>query len=245
MSKHKTHILVVEDDTEIQSLIADLLERNDWHALLASNGKQADDILARSQCDLVLLDVMLPGEDGLSICRRLRNTSPMPIIILSAKGEDIDRVIGLELGADDYMAKPFNPRELEARIRALLRRSRLSVQTSYLSAPILAFNGWRLNIRQRILLDHEGFRVYLTPAEFDLLRVFAERPGMTLSREQLLDLTQGRTSGSNERSVDILISRLRRKTETGQKGPKLIHTVRTGGYEFIAKVTEMNDNELS
>jgi two-component system OmpR family response regulator len=235
--------LVIEDDTEIQTLLAALLQRNGWTASLASNGQEADAILARSCIDLILLDVMLPGEDGLSICARLRSISTIPILILSAKGDDIDRVVGLELGADDYMAKPFNPRELEARIKAMLRRSRMAVKDSRMQASILYFGGqWQLNVRKRELADNEGVQTHLTPAEFDLLRVFCERPGLTLTREQLIELTQGRNSGATERSIDILISRLRRKLESGEGAQKLIHTVRSGGYEFIADVEEQRES---
>nr|WP_319390103.1 response regulator transcription factor [uncultured Cohaesibacter sp.] len=240
--QNTTHILVIEDDTEIQSLLAALLQRNGWMASLASNGREADAILARSNIDLILLDVMLPGEDGLSICARIRSISTVPIMILSAKSEDIDRVVGLELGADDYMAKPFNPRELEARIKAMLRRSRMSVRDSRMQAPVLYFGGkWQLDIRKRELNDYNGVQIHLTPAEFDLLRVFCERPGLTLTREQLIDLTQGPSSGATERSIDILISRLRRKLENGPNSQKLIHTVRSGGYEFIAEVHEQRE----
>ncbi len=234
------HILIIEDDSEIQKLLAGLLVRNGWHVSQATDGRQADAILASSRIDLVLLDIMLPGEDGLSICARLRAISTMPILILSAKGDDIDRVVGLEMGADDYLSKPFNPRELEARIKALLRRSRMAQKESWLKATILYFAGcWQLDVRKRELYDNDGVQTYLTPAEFDLLRVFCERPGITLSREQLIELTQGRKVVSAERSIDILISRLRRKLERGEKAEKLIHTVRSGGYEFIATVSEI------
>ncbi|SNY92499.1 two component transcriptional regulator, winged helix family [Cohaesibacter sp. ES.047] len=237
--QNDTHILVIEDDTEIRSLIANLLERNGWTSSLARNSVEADEIMSRRRIDLILLDVMLPGEDGLSICARLRAISTLPILFLSAKSEDIDRVVGLEMGADDYLTKPFNPRELEARIKALLRRSRMSVQETWIKAPVLYFGGmWQLDLRKRELSDYDDVVVYLTPAEFDLLRVFCERPGLTLSREQLIELTHGRNSNATDRSIDILISRLRRKLERGKDHQKLIHTVRSGGYEFIAEVSE-------
>lgn len=237
--QNSIHILIIEDDAEIQDLLSGLLARNGWHVSQASDGREADAILASSRIDLILLDIMLPGEDGLSICARLRAISTMPILILSAKGDDIDRVVGLEMGADDYLSKPFNPRELEARVRALLRRSRMAQQESWIRAPILYFgNGWQLDTRKRELSDKDGVQTYLTPAEFDLLRVFCERPGITLSREQLIELTQGRKVVNAERSVDILISRLRRKLERADISEKLIHTVRSGGYEFIGTVSE-------
>lgn len=232
------HILVIEDDSEIQKLVAGLLSRSGWKTTLAKNGKQANAALSSHNIDLVLLDIMLPGEDGLSICQRLRATSNIPIIIVSARGDDIDRVIGLEIGADDYLAKPFNPRELQARIKAMLRRSRMSALNQVIKAEILYFGGWRMNAKLRELTDSEGIHIHLTPGEFELLRVFCERPGVPLSREQLLDLTQGSSTGSTDRSIDILVSRLRRKIESDNSSSKVIHTVRSGGYEFIADVTD-------
>ena len=149
---------------------------------------------------------------------------------------------GWNWGADDYMSKPFNPRELEARIKAMLRRSRMSIKDSRMQAPILYFGGkWQLDVRKRELMDYNGVQTHLTPAEFDLLRVFCERPGLTLTREQLIELTQGPNTGATERSIDILVSRLRRKLESGIDGQKLIHTVRSGGYEFIAEVQEQRE----
>lgn len=231
------HILVVEDDLEIRTLIARTLQANDWRVSLAREGREMDARLAESRIDLVLLDIMLPGEDGLSLCRRLRAVSNLPIMIISARGDDIDRVIGLEIGADDYLAKPFNPRELVARIRALLRRSAMAAASPAVRARFLRFSGWRMDTRLRLLENPDAVRVELTPAEFDLLQVMAERPGRVLTRDQLLDLTQGRAAGPNERSVDILVSRLRRKLEPDQAHPVLIRTVRSGGYEFIASVS--------
>ena len=240
MSK-QTHILIIEDDREIRKLVAELLERNGWQVSMANDGREADAILSRSNIDLILLDIMLPGEDGLSICARLRAISTIPILIISAKGEDVDRVIGLEVGADDYLAKPFNPRELEARVKAMLRRSRMAVQNSRMKSPILSFAGWKLDTRRRELHDVSGVQTHLTPAEFDLLRVFCERPGLTLSREQLVELTHGRSAGATDRSIDILVSRLRRKLEAGDSSKKLIHTVRSGGYEFVSVVSELSE----
>lgn len=236
-----THILVIEDDGQISKLVADLLKSHGWKVSVAGNGREADAILSCSMIDLILLDIMLPGEDGLSICARIRAMSTIPILILSAKGEDVDRVVGLEVGADDYLPKPFNPRELEARVKAILRRSRMAIRTSQLKATRLRFCGWQLDIRRRELRDAEGVQIHLTPAEFDLLRVFCERPGMTLSREQLIELSQGHNSVSTDRSIDILVSRLRRKLETGEQPVKLIHTVRSGGYEFVGIVEEMTE----
>lgn len=231
------HILVVEDDREICALVARCLQENDWRVSMARDGREMDIRLAESRIDLVLLDIMLPGEDGLSLCRRLRASSSLPIIIVSAKGDDIDRVIGLEIGADDYLAKPFNPRELAARVRALLRRSAMAASSPAVQARRLRFAGWLLDTRFRTLENPEGAQVALTPAEFDLLQVMCERPGRVLNRDQLLDLTQGRSAGPNERSIDILISRLRRKLEPEQGQPMLIRTVRSGGYELVVEVS--------
>lgn len=230
------HILIVEDDLEIRTLIARTLQGNDWRVSQARDGREMDARLAENRVDLVLLDIMLPGEDGLSLCRRLRAASMLPIIIISARGDDIDRVIGLEIGADDYLPKPFNPRELVARVRALLRRSAMAAASPVARARFLRFSGWVLDTKLRILENPDAVQVALTPAEFDLLQVMAERCGRVLSRDQLLDLTQGRAAGPNERSIDILISRLRRKLEPCTGLPMLIRTIRSGGYEFIADV---------
>ena len=200
-----------------------------------------DAFLSTSRVDLIVLDVMLPGEDGLSLCRRLRATSAIPILIVSARGDDVDRVVGLEIGADDYLPKPFNARELVARVRALLRRATLSACEPSVRGKVLTFSGWRMDTRQRTLTNADGSLVMLTPAEFDLLQVLVERAGRVLSREQLIDLTQGRAAAPNERSIDILISRLRRKMEGEGGQPKLIRTVRSGGYEFVGDPIEVRE----
>jgi len=181
--------------------------------------------------------VMLPGEDGLSLCRRIRAGSQVPIIMLTARGEDIDRILGLEMGADDYLAKPFNPRELLARINAVLRRQAAAQTASSINgATTLAFQGWRMDFRLRELRNPAGARVAMTGAEFDLLRAFCERPGRVLSRDSLLDLTQGRNAGSFERSIDVLVSRIRRKIEPDPHDATMIKTVRSGGYMFTPAV---------
>jgi len=180
---------------------------------------------------------MLPGEDGLSLCRKVRAESQMPIIMLTARGEDVDRIVGLEMGADDYLAKPFNPRELLARINAVLRRQAAALTVSAANgATALTFLGWLIDLRLRELRNPAGARVAMTSAEFDLLRTFCERPGRVLSRDSLLDLTQGRNAGSFERSIDVLVSRIRRKIETDPLEPTMIKTVRSGGYMFTPRV---------
>jgi two-component system, OmpR family, response regulator len=230
------HILVVEDDTEINTLVTRYLRANDCRTSSAGDGREMDRILAQSRIDLVVLDLNLPGEDGLSICRRLRSRSNIPIIMLTAKGEEIDRIIGLEMGADDYLPKPFNPRELLARIKAVLRRRANEPPAVDAANPVLSFTGWTLNCALRELTNPEGARVTVTGAEFDLLHAMCERPGRVLSRDQLLDLTQGRMAGPYERSIDVLISRLRQKIEKDPRDPQIIKTIRSGGYLFTPEV---------
>lgn len=230
------HILVVEDDREIRNLVVRLLRNNGYRATGVGDGREMDRALSEFRIDLVVLDVMLPGEDGLSICRRLRAGSSVPIVIVSAKGDELDRIVGLEMGADDYVPKPFNPREVLARIRAVLRRQGRSGQEEMDDGRLLRFDGWTLDPRRRILTDPAGTRVSVTEAEFDLLRVFCLKPGRPLSRDQLLDLTQGRAAGPNERSIDILVARLRRKLSLGGLDPDAIRTIRSAGYVFTPLV---------
>ncbi|MTH97912.1 response regulator [Roseibium sp. RKSG952] len=232
-----THILIVEDDPEIGALMQRHLSENEWRVSLAANAAEMDRKLAGARIDLLILDVMLPGEDGISICRRVRASSPVPIIIVSAKGDDIDKVVGLEIGADDYLPKPFNPRELTARVRAMLRRMEMGSVAPTTNAQSIGFEGWELNCTLRQLKNPEGAEISLTGGEFDLLQVLCERAGRVLSREQLIDLTQGRIGASNGRNIDILISRVRSKLEAGGAPYRFIRTVRSGGYEFIAKVS--------
>lgn len=231
------HILVVEDDRETRTLIAKYLRTNSCNVTVAADGREMDKALADNRIDLMILDVMLPGEDGLSLCRRVRGESQVPIIMLTARGEDVDRILGLEMGADDYLPKPFNPRELLARINAVLRRQSNALNASATpSATALAFLGWQMDFRLRELRNPEGARIAMTSAEFDLLQAFVERPGRVLSRDSLLDLTQGRNAGSFERSIDVLVSRIRRKIEADPQDAQLIKTVRSGGYMFTPNV---------
>lgn len=231
------HILLVEDDREISALVARYLRANDCRVSIAGDGREMDRHLADGHFDLIVLDLMLPGEDGLAICRRLRKTTRLPIVMLTAKADELDRIIGLEMGADDYLAKPFNPRELLARIRAVLRRTAGEAEQSDTETPRLhVFCGNRLDVLGRRLENAGGAEISLTGAEFDLLQVLVERPGRVLSRDRLLDLTQGRAAGPYERSIDILISRIRRKVERDPHHPEIIKTVRSGGYMFSAEV---------
>jgi two-component system, OmpR family, response regulator len=227
------HVLVVEDDRQISRLVARYLEANDCRVSIAADGREMDRALAASRIDLIVLDLMLPGEDGLSLCRRLRMSSQIPIVVLTAKAEDVDRILGLEMGADDYLAKPFNPRELLARIRAVLRRIPLAAEgPPGRAARVFSFLGWQLDCAMRELSNPRGTRIAITGAEFDLLQVMCERHGRVLSRRQLLGLTQGRNPGPFERSVDLLVSRLRRKIEADPQHPDIIKTVRPIGYLF-------------
>jgi two-component system, OmpR family, response regulator len=231
------NILVVEDDRETRTLIAKYLRTNACNVATAADGREMARAMTDHRVDLLILDVMLPGEDGLSLCRKVRAESQVPIIMLTARGEDVDRIVGLEMGADDYMPKPFNPRELLARINAVLRRQQAAQNASAIEgAAALSFQGWHIDLRLRELRNPEGARVAMTSAEFDLLRTFCERPGRVLSRDSLLDLTQGRSAGSFERSIDVLVSRIRRKIEPDPQEATLIKTVRSGGYVFTPRV---------
>ena len=230
------HILIVEDDREIANLVARYLRGNACRVTLAGDGAEMDRALADGRVDLIVLDLMLPGEDGLSLCRRLRESSAIPILMLTAKAEEIDRIVGLEIGADDYLAKPFNPRELLARIRAVLRRAG-NEATEEEGVRRMHFVGWTLDVSLRQVLSAEGARISITGAEFDLLHALCLRPGRVLSRDQLLDLTQGRSAGPFERSIDVLVSRIRQKIERDSRNPEIIRTIRSGGYLFTPDVT--------
>jgi len=231
---HNPHILIVDDDHDIRELLGDYLTRHGCRVETAADGKAMFAALATWRIDLVVLDLMLPGEDGLTLCKRLRNTSDVPVIMLTAIGDQTDRVVGLELGADDYVPKPCYPRELLARIRAVLRRRAGPAPAT--SATRLCFDGWALEPATRTLTAPDGSAVPVTAGEFDLLRVFAERPQQVLNRDQLLDLTRGREAGPFDRSIDSQVSRLRRKLGDDAAEPRLIKTVRNGGYLFTPSV---------
>ena len=234
---YKAHLLVVDDDKELCLLLSKFLAEQGYRISIAHDGSAMAGILRGSRVDLVILDLMLPGEDGLALCRRLRSTSTLPIIMLTAMDEEVDRIIGLEMGADDYLAKGASPRELLARIRAVLRRA--GAPESDIPAKrnrILEFGGWRLDVTQRQLFSPSSALVSLRAGEFDLLLALAERPQRVLTRDQLLDLSRGRTANNFDRSIDVQISRLRRKIEADSKTPALIKTVRNGGYVLAANV---------
>ena len=229
-------IVIVEDDREIGPLIRGLLERERFVAEWVRSGSEMDIALARQQTDLVVLDLMLPGEDGLSICRRLRAAGNLPIMMLTAKGEDLDRVIGLELGADDYLAKPFHPRELIARIRAVLRRTAQATTTGAVGSERLRFAGYVFDLGARTLQRNDGAAIELSAGDYDLLAMFVHHPQRVLTREQIMEFTKRRSWEVYDRSIDIAASRLRRKIEPDSAQPSLIKTVRNGGYLFTASV---------
>ena len=233
------HILVVDDHREIRDLVSRALTKEGFRVSTAADGKAMHQVLADARIDLILLDLMLPGDDGLTLCRDLRAKSAIPIIMLTAKGDEVDRVIGLEMGADDYLAKPFGTRELTARIKAVLRRAQAgpTVGTAQAAARIFRFDRWALNADSRELLRDDGVVVPLSTGEYDLLLALIERPQRVLSRDQLLDLARGRAGGAFDRSIDTQVSRLRRKIERDPGDPKIIKTVWGGGYVFAATVT--------
>jgi len=232
------HVLFIEDDPDIRGLVADFLRQSGFRVTVAQDGDEMDRHLSGDGVDLLLLDIMLPKEDGLSLCRRVRASGNLPIIMLTARGSEIDRVVGLEIGADDYLTKPFSTHELVARIRALLRRSQYAAPEPRRSRrSVLRFSDWRLDLVGRRLYSRDGTRVPLTGGEFELLVAFCEHANKVLTREQLLDFTRGKAPGVIDRSIDIQVSRLRRKVEKDPRDPLLIQTVRSGGYVLAAEVT--------
>ena len=234
------HLLVVDDDREIRSLVAQFLTKHGFRVTGVKDGAEMLRTLDGARVDLIVLDLMLPGEDGLSLCRRLRATAATaqtPVIMLTAMGEETDRIVGLEMGADDYLAKPFSPRELLARIKAVLRRaSAPPVAGTSSGGTVLRFEGWSLDVTKRELRSPDGVLVQLSAGEYDLLVAFAEHPQRVLNRDQLLDLARGRSAVPFDRSVDVQVSRLRRKIEPDPAEPTLIKTVRGGGYLFTPTV---------
>ena len=233
MTDHPTRLLVVDDDKHIRALLTRYLTQEGFAVAGVEDGGAMDEWLARNQADLVILDLMLPGEDGLSVARRLRRESRVPIVMLSARGEDIDRIVGLEVGADDYLAKPFNPRELLARIRAVLRRQPAPDPPAPEDpeAPVEVFGPYRLDAKRREL-TRDGEPLALTSSEFDLLQVFLARPNRLLNRDSLLDLLKGYERSPFDRSMDVQVARLRSKIEPDTKHPIYIRTVWGKGYIF-------------
>ncbi len=237
MAEASPHILVVDDHRDIRDSLSRYLTQHGFRVSAAADAAAARRLLHDAALDLVILDIMMPGEDGLSLCRWLRATTAIPVILLTAVADETDRVIGLEMGADDYVTKPFSPRELLARVRAVLRRAAaLPVQRDVTNEQILRFDRWRFHVARQELEDASGLSVTLSTGEFRLLLAFVRHPDQVLSREQLLDLTQGRDAVPFDRSVDNQVSRLRRKIERDPARPQLIKTVWGGGYRFTAKV---------
>lgn len=231
------HILIVDDDREIRELLARFLERNRFRVTAARDARDARRAWPHANFHLVVLDLMLPGESGLEFARWMRSQSDVPIIMLTAMGEETDRIVGLELGADDYLAKPFNPRELLARIRAVLRRAgEPAPRRETAGAVALSFAGWTLEPARRRLLNPDGVEVALTGGEYDLLLALIERANRVLTRDMLLDLLRGRQAGPFDRAIDVAISRLRRKLDDDGHHAQLIKTVRGGGYVLATSV---------
>ena len=230
------HIAILDDDPEIRSLLEQNLRGAGFEVSTASNGRDLKTILEHQTIDLIVLDLMLPGEDGLTICRELRAESNIPIIMLTAMTHEADRIIGLEMGADDYLTKPFSPRELVARIKATLRRQGMVTTQSEDRRRTAVFEGWKLDVVRRELRDPDDVLVDLTSGEFDLLAALIERPNRLMTRDLLLDITKGRQADVFDRSIDITISRLRQKIEEDPKNPQFIKTVRGKGYIFSAEL---------
>ena len=233
------HILVVDDHKEIRDLLARFLVKNGLRVDVASGGAEMRQQMRTGSFDLVVLDIMMPGEDGLTLCRQLRQDSNIPIVLLTAFAEETDKVVGLELGADDYVTKPFNPRELLARIRAILRRA-ASGKPAENSGKRLSFDRFTFDTERRLLVDETGAEVALGAAEFRLLHTLVSRPGTVLNRDQLLDITAGRSAQAFDRSIDNLVSRLRKRLERDPQHPELIKTVWGDGYVFSVPVKELS-----
>ena len=234
------NILIVDDDHEIRDLLSQFLVQHGFRTSVAQNGRDMEMVLKKQKIDLIILDIMMPGKSGLTLCQELRQGSDVPIIMLTAVTEDVDRILGLEMGADDYISKPFNPRELLARVKAIFRRSSGEKVKSPLGVvqEVFQFAGWSLDKAKRRLTSPDLVEITVSSGEYDLLVAFLERPQQVLSRDLLLDITKNREAGPYDRSIDIQISRLRHKIEENPKSPQLIKTVRGGGYVLTASVSK-------
>jgi two-component system OmpR family response regulator len=231
------HILIVDDDAEIRSLLREYLQKDGYRVTAVADGKAMQAALATSHPDLVVLDLMLPGEDGLSLCRTLRARSSLPVIMLTARGEETDRIVGLEMGADDYLAKPFSPRELLARIRSVLRRTRsLPDNLAPETVSAFRFGGWTLDAATRNLTAPDGVVIPLSGTEYRLLRIFLAHPNRVLTRDQLIDLMSSRDAGAFDRAIDVQVSRLRRRLREEAREPTILKTVRSQGYVLAVHV---------
>ncbi|AOY94830.1 DNA-binding response regulator [Cupriavidus sp. USMAA2-4] len=240
MDTHVDHVLIVDDDREIRELVSTYLTKNGLRVTMAPDGRHMRQFLEASTVDLIVLDIMMPGDDGLVLCRELRagKHKATPILMLTARDDETDRIVGLEMGADDYLTKPFAARELLARIKAVLRRTRMLPPNLQITeaGQLLAFGDWQLDTTARHLIDREGTIASLSGAEYRLLRVFVDHPQRVLNRDQLLNLTQGREADIFERSVDLLVSRLRQRLNDDAREPAYIKTVRSEGYVFSMPV---------
>ncbi len=232
------HLLVVDDDPEIRRLLREYLEKAGYRLSIAADGREMFSALEQAPIDLIILDLMMPGDDGLVLLRKLRAHSNTPVVMLTAMGEETDRILGLEMGADDYISKPFNPRELLARIKSVLRRTSTLPASSLQNETTEAlFAGWRLSLQQRHLISPEEVVISLSGGEFRLLKVFVEHQGRVLSRDQLLEFSQGREAQPFDRSIDVLVGRLRKRLKEDPKNPQIIHTLRGEGYRFVPEIS--------
>ncbi len=245
MNTDMQHILVVDDDIEICQLLTDYLSKHGYRVSTAHNGSQMHKQLEKHSIDLITLDVMMPGDDGLTLCKQLIQTYSLPILILSAQGDATDRIVGLEVGADDYLAKPFNPRELLARIKALLRHQKKAQTNHHVakSLPLLHFDQWRIDQNRRALINQNNVHIALTQGEYKLLMVLLNNANRVLSRNQLLELTHGREAGPYDRTIDVQIGRLRKKIEIDAKKPLIIKTIRGGGYQLCSQVNSADHHD--
>ena len=233
----RDRILIVDDDEDIRKLLEEYLRKNGFDAHAVADGPAMRDALAAKPASLVVLDLMLPGEDGLSLCRQLRSRSQVPVLMLTAKGDPVDRIIGLEMGADDYLAKPFDPRELVARIRSILRRSKALPADTEINVPeSFGFTGWRLDTKERNLRAPDGVVVPLSGAEYRLLLIFLQNPNSILSRDQLSNFTFGHDADPLDRTIDMQVSRLRERLRDQAREPAIIKTVRGKGYVLAVRV---------
>jgi len=234
----RPRILVVDDDPDLRDLLRDYLGKQDMDVRTVADGDALRVALERDGCDLLILDVMLPGDDGLTLCREIRARSRLPILMLTARGDELDRIIGLEMGADDYLPKPFHPRELLARVRSILRRAPEHPDGDG-SVRALKFAGWTLDLGARHLVDDGGVVTPLSSGEFRMLNALAENPNRVLSRDQLMDVLAGRDAGPFDRTVDVMISRLRRRLGDDGREPRIIRTLRNEGYVLAVPVEKV------
>ena len=243
-STEQAHILLVDDEASIREPLSEYLVKHSMRVTEADTAARARTLMRDIKFDIALLDIMMPGEDGLSLCRHIAENSGMPVILLTAKSESTDRVVGLEIGADDYVVKPFDPRELVARIRTILRRAaKAQRDTRPDTVKGYAFDGWQLDTVKHQLTDPEGVTVPISSAEYKLLQVFASHAGHVLNRDQLLDMVQGREANLFDRAIDNQISRLRKKIEVDSRDPQLIQTIWGGGYMLAADVHVLSSDD--